>query len=218
MHIKSFHFLKYLFILFIYFWLHWVFVAACGLSLVAVSRGYSSLQCAGFSLRWLLLLRSTGSRCMGFSSCGAWAQQLWLAGSRAQAQQLQRTGLVALQHVGCSQTRARTRVPCVGRRILNHCATREAQIISFLQCLGKVSITVLILLVRKPRLPRFRQIAQSHIADKGQKQNSNLDSVHSLSLFGVLNDLSFSTCLLQKRDTSSVESAHINMNFISSLV
>ena len=35
--------------LFIYFWRHWVFVAACGLSLVAVSGGYSSLQCIGFS-------------------------------------------------------------------------------------------------------------------------------------------------------------------------
>ena len=35
--------------------------------------GYSSLWCAGFSLRWLLLLRSTGSRCVGFSSCGSWA-------------------------------------------------------------------------------------------------------------------------------------------------
>ena len=31
------------------FWLLWVFVAARGLSLVAVSGGYSSLQCAGFS-------------------------------------------------------------------------------------------------------------------------------------------------------------------------
>ena len=30
--------------LFIYFWLRWVFVASCGLSLVAVSRGYSSLR------------------------------------------------------------------------------------------------------------------------------------------------------------------------------
>ena len=47
---------------FIYFWLRWVFVAARGLSLVAVSGGYSSLRCTGFSLRWLLLLRSTGSR------------------------------------------------------------------------------------------------------------------------------------------------------------
>ena len=60
--------------LFIYFWLRWVFVAACGLSLVASSGGYSSLQCAGFSLWWLLLLQSMGSRCAGFSSCGTWAQ------------------------------------------------------------------------------------------------------------------------------------------------
>ena len=63
-----------LFILFICFWLCWVFVAARGLSLVAASEGYSSLQCAGFSLQWLLLLQSTGSRRMGFSSCGTWAQ------------------------------------------------------------------------------------------------------------------------------------------------
>ena len=46
----------------IYFWLCWVFVAVHGLSLVVASGGCSSLQCAGFSLRWLLLLQSTGSR------------------------------------------------------------------------------------------------------------------------------------------------------------
>ena len=57
-----------------YFWLRWVFVAECGLSLVAVSGGYSSLWCVAFSLQWLLLLRSTGSRCAGFSSCVTWAQ------------------------------------------------------------------------------------------------------------------------------------------------
>ena len=68
--LSSFTFLKKI-NLFIYFWLHWVFVAAHRLSLVAESRGYSSLQCAGFSLRWLLLLRSTGSRRAGFSSCGS---------------------------------------------------------------------------------------------------------------------------------------------------
>ena len=62
-----------LFILFIYFWLCWVFVTVHGLSLVAVSRGYSSLQCAGFSLWWLLLLRSTCSRVQ--------AQELWHVGS-----------------------------------------------------------------------------------------------------------------------------------------
>ena len=109
----------------IYLWLHWVFVAARRLSLVVASGGYSSLWCAGFSLGCLLLLQSTGSRCAGFSSCGTRAQQLWLVGSRAQAQQLWRTGLVAPLHVGYSQTRDRTCVPCIGRWILNHCATRE---------------------------------------------------------------------------------------------
>ena len=99
--------------LFIYLWLRWVFVAAHGLTLVAASRGYSSFWCAGFSLWWLLLLRSTGSRRAGFSSGGSRAQQLW------------RTGLFALRHVGSSQTRDGTRVPCTGRRILNHWATRE---------------------------------------------------------------------------------------------
>ena len=54
-----------LFILFIYFWPHWVFIAVHGLSLVAASRGHSSLRYMGFSLQWLLLLRSTGSRCAG---------------------------------------------------------------------------------------------------------------------------------------------------------
>ncbi|KAJ8781153.1 hypothetical protein J1605_011137 [Eschrichtius robustus] len=39
---------------------------------------------------------------------------------------MRRTGLVAPRHVGSSQTRARTCVPCVGRQILNHYATREA--------------------------------------------------------------------------------------------
>ena len=65
-----FFFLIYLFIHLFNFWLHWVFAAARGLSLVAVSGGHSLLWGAGFSLRWLLLLRSTGSRCAGFSSCG----------------------------------------------------------------------------------------------------------------------------------------------------
>ena len=63
-----------LFFFLIYFCLHWVFVAAHGFSLVAASGGYSSLRCGGFSLRWLLLLRSTGSRRAGFSSCGTRAQ------------------------------------------------------------------------------------------------------------------------------------------------
>ena len=99
-------FLFYTFYLFIYFWLRWLFVPVRGLSLVVASRGYSSLRCAGFSLRWLLFLQSMGSRRVGFSSCGMQDQQLWLVGSRAQAQQLWHTGLVAARHVGSSQTRA----------------------------------------------------------------------------------------------------------------
>ena len=86
--------------LFIYLWLFWVIVAAYGLSLVAVSRGYSLLLCKGFSLRWLLLLPSTVYK--------AQAQQLWCAGS------------VAPGHVGSSWTRNRTLVPYTGSRILNH--------------------------------------------------------------------------------------------------
>ena len=61
--------------LFTYFWLRWVFIAARGLSLVAASGGYSSLRCTGFSLQWLLLLRSTDCRHTGFSNRGTWAQQ-----------------------------------------------------------------------------------------------------------------------------------------------
>ena len=61
-------------IYFIYFWVHWIFIVVHGLSLVAAGEGYSLLRCAGFSLQWLLLLQITGSRHVGFSSCGMRAQ------------------------------------------------------------------------------------------------------------------------------------------------
>ena len=60
-----------LLLFFLNFLLHWVFIAVCGLSLVAASGGYSSSRCAGFSSQRLLLLQSTGSRHTGFSSCGS---------------------------------------------------------------------------------------------------------------------------------------------------
>ena len=116
-----------------------------GFSLVALSGGYSSLWCVDFSLQWLLLLRSTGSRRMGFSSCGTWAQQWQLTGSRAQAQQLWHVGSVVVARglqstgsvvvalglscpttCGIFQDQGSNHVPCIGRRILNHCTTREA--------------------------------------------------------------------------------------------
>ena len=122
---------KDLFILLIYFYfflLHWVFVAACGLSLVAVSGGYSSFQCTGFSLWWLLLLQSTGFRYADFSSCSTWTQQLWLAGSRAQAQQLCHThGLSCSAACGIFPDQGSNPSPLHWWQILNHCATREVQ-------------------------------------------------------------------------------------------
>ena len=63
-----FYVLKILFIL---------FLAALGLCCCTRAfsscseRGYFSLQCAGVSLQWLLLLWSMGSRRAGFSSCGS---------------------------------------------------------------------------------------------------------------------------------------------------
>ena len=68
-----------------------------------------------------LFLAALGLCCClrAFSSCGAWAQQFWL------------TGLVALQHVGSSQTRNLTHVPCVGRQILRHWTTRKVPGIVF---------------------------------------------------------------------------------------
>ena len=75
-----------------------------GLSLVVASGGHSSSRCAGLSLSWPLLLRSTGSR---------------------------RAGSVIVAHgpscsAACGIFPDQTRVPCIGRQILNHCATREA--------------------------------------------------------------------------------------------
>ncbi|XP_073667176.1 palmitoyltransferase ZDHHC3 isoform X2 [Tursiops truncatus] len=43
-----------------------------------------------------------------------------------QAQRPWLTGPATPRHVGSSQTGARTSVPCISRRTLNHCATREA--------------------------------------------------------------------------------------------
>ena len=72
-----------------------------GFSLVSASRGYALLWCIGFSLWWLLLLQSTGSV-------------------------LTSTGFAAPWHMGSSRTRDQTHVPCIGRQILHHRASREA--------------------------------------------------------------------------------------------
>ena len=81
---NSILFLKNLFIiLFIYFWLCWVFVAAHGLSLMR--RAGFTLQC---SVR--------ASHCSGFSCCGVWA--LRARASVVVAHGLSSCGLRALEH------------------------------------------------------------------------------------------------------------------------
>ena len=76
-----------------------------------------------------------------FSSCGKWGPLFiavhgpltvvasLVAEHRLQTHRLSKLwlmGLVAPRHVGSSQTRAQTHVSCIGRQILNRCATREA--------------------------------------------------------------------------------------------
>ena len=99
--------------LFIYLLFLNLFMAVLGLHFCV--RAFSSC-----SKRGPLFIAVRGPHYRGVSCCGAQAPD-------ARAQQLWLTGLVALQHVGSSQTRAQTRVPCIGRQILNHCATREAR-------------------------------------------------------------------------------------------
>ena len=86
-----------------------------GLSLVAASGGHPFIVVRGplfIAVRGPLTIAAPPV--VGAQAPDAQAQQLWL------------TGPVAPRHVGSSQTRARTRVPCISRQILNHCATREA--------------------------------------------------------------------------------------------
>jgi len=81
--------------------------------------GNYSLGCgAGFSLQGLLLLQSTGSTVGGLGSCGTGP---WL--------------LHSMWNPPC--TRDRTRVPCVGRQILNHWTTREAPVYLFFGLVSK---------------------------------------------------------------------------------
>ena len=96
------------YILFIY-----VCMAVLGLRFCA--RAFSSC-----GKRGPLFIAERGPLTIVASRCRAQAPD-------AQAQQPWLTGRVAPRHAGSSQTRARTRVPCIGRQTLNHCATREAR-------------------------------------------------------------------------------------------
>ena len=99
--------LFYFIYLFIYYlWLCWVFISVRGLPPAAASGGHSSSWCAGLSLSRPLSLRSTGSR---------------RAGSAIVAHGPSRSAAY-----GILPDQGSNPWPCIGRQILNHCATREA--------------------------------------------------------------------------------------------
>ena len=86
-----------------------------GFSLVSESGGYSSSWYVDFSLPWHLLW-SAGSRwVVGFGSCGPQSLQHRLSSCDSQT----------LEYAGASWTGARTRIPCIGRRVLYHWTTRD---------------------------------------------------------------------------------------------
>ena len=100
---SSFFSFVYGFISFI--WLHRLFSASYRLPLVATSRGYSAQRWVGFSLRWLPLLQSMGSR------------------RKASVAVVHRLGRSSA--LGSSQIRDQTHVSCLASQILYHWATRE---------------------------------------------------------------------------------------------
>ena len=78
---------SYIFFFFLIFGCTWILVAAHRLSLVSARVSTLQLWFTRFSLLWLLLLPSTGSRRLVFSSCGPQAlgmrAQQWCMGSDA---------------------------------------------------------------------------------------------------------------------------------------
>ena len=98
---------------FIYLFIYLFIYGCVGSSFLC--EGFLQLRQAGATLhRGARASHHRGPSRHGAQAPDAQAQQLWL------------TGPAAPWHVGSSQARARTRVPCISRQTLNHCATREA--------------------------------------------------------------------------------------------
>ena len=104
-----------------------MFTAACGLSLIVASGGYSLVVMPVLLIAVASLvaeLRAPGRA--GFSDCsvcvlsiwGSWVLQHRLSSRRAWA-------LLLSGIVGSSRTRDRTCVCCIGRQIPYHCAIME---------------------------------------------------------------------------------------------
>ena len=59
---------------FIYFWLHWVFIAVCRLSLTGSRRGYSLVVVCRLLIAVASLVQSSSCKCTNFSGRGTRAQ------------------------------------------------------------------------------------------------------------------------------------------------
>ena len=105
-------------------------------------------------------------------------------------------GLADLQHVGSSWTRDRTRVPCIGRQILNHYATREAQVFKYIYMC--VCIYVYNILVRAKIIKLLEQSICIHLCDlefgndflemtlKSQGTKDKVDKLDFIKIFKCL--------------------------------
>ena len=174
-------------VFFIYLFIY-LFLAVLGLRFC---EGFLQLRQAGATLH----RGARASHYRGLSCCRAQAPD-------TQAQQLWLTGLVAPRHVGSSQTRARTRVPCISRQILNHCATREAPIrvllIIFLMLYITTSWLIYFITVGFYLLFPFTYFSQSPCPPLWQSPIFFSVSMRSFSfcfVFQILNVRSCGVCL-----------------------
>ena len=83
---------------FIYFWLSWVLIAVRAFLQVRRADATPQLRCVGFSLRWLLLLQSTGL--YGLQASVVAARGLSRCGSQALEHKLNSCGARLLQACG----------------------------------------------------------------------------------------------------------------------
>ena len=125
------------------------FLAVLGLCCCsrAFSNGSPRGLLSGFTLRWPLSVQSTRLRSAGPQSLQHLGSAL--TGCRA-GSLVVGPGLSCSQHARSSQTRGRTSVPCIARKILNHWTTMEAPGSTALNRSGESEIlVVLLVLVRK---------------------------------------------------------------------
>ena len=100
-------------------------------------RYYLFLVALGLRCRVLAFFSwGDGASHCGGSSCG----RAWIPGHVGPA--VAHTGFAAPWHVESSQSRVWTRVLCIGREMLNHWATREVPVSTFLAVVNSASVDI----------------------------------------------------------------------------